>query len=82
MAPGSMYFSSVQSLSHVRLFGTPRIAARQASASITNSWGLLKLMSIVTNADLVIPDRLFQDSIAGRTETIINVKSLVTWGLA
>ena len=30
-------FSSVQSLSHVRLFVTPWIAARQASLSITNS---------------------------------------------
>ena len=39
-------FSSVQSLSHVRLFVTPWIAARQASLSITNSWSLLKLMSI------------------------------------
>ena len=36
---------SVQSLSHVRLFMTPWIAARQASLSITNSWSLLKLMS-------------------------------------
>ena len=39
-------FSSVQSLSRVRLFATPWIAARQASLSITNSWSLLKLMSI------------------------------------
>ena len=30
-------FSSVQSLSHVRLFATPWIPARQASLSITNS---------------------------------------------
>ena len=30
-------FSSVQSLSHVRLFATPWITARQASLSITNS---------------------------------------------
>ena len=37
---------AVQSLSHVRLFATPRIAARQASLSITNSWSLLKLMPI------------------------------------
>ena len=37
---------SVQSLSHVRLFATPWTAARQASLSITNSRGLLKLMSI------------------------------------
>ena len=39
-------FSSVQSLSRVRLFATPWTAARQASLSITNSRGLLKPMSI------------------------------------
>ena len=39
-------FSSVQSLSHVRLFATAWTTARQASLSITNSWSLLKLMSI------------------------------------
>ena len=38
--------SSVQSLSHVRLFATLWTAARQASLSITNSRSLLKLMSI------------------------------------
>ena len=38
-------FSSVQSLSHVRLYATPWIAARLASLSITNSWSLLKLIS-------------------------------------
>ena len=37
-------FSSVQLLSHVRLFATPWIAVRQASLSITNSWSLLKLI--------------------------------------
>src|SRR5574340_324475 len=41
-----MPFSSVQSLSRVRLFATPRIAARQASLSITNSQSSLKLTSI------------------------------------
>ena len=38
--------SSVQSLSFVQFFGTPWIAACQASLSITNSRSLLKLMSI------------------------------------
>ena len=38
--------SSVQSLSRVRLFVTPWTTAYQASLSITNSQGLLKLMSI------------------------------------
>ena len=37
---------SVQLLSCVRLFATPWTAAFQASLSITNSWSLLKLMSI------------------------------------
>ena len=39
-------FSSVQSLSHVRIFVTPWTAARQASLSITNSQSSFKLMSI------------------------------------
>ena len=39
-------FSSVQSLSHVRLFATPWNAAHQATLSITNTQSSLKLMSI------------------------------------
>ena len=37
---------SVQLLSRVRLFVTPRTAAHQASLSITNYWSLLKLTSV------------------------------------
>ena len=44
-------FSSVQLLSHVPLFATLWTVACQASKSITNSWSLLKLMSI----ELVMP---------------------------
>ena len=51
MKTASVQFSSVQSLSRVRLFVTPRIAARQASLSITNSRSSLKLTSI----ELVMP---------------------------
>ena len=47
----STQFSSVQSLSRVRLFTTPWTAARQASLSITKSWSSLKLMS----TELVMP---------------------------
>ena len=39
-------FSSVQSLSRVRLFATPWITARQASLSITNPWSSLRFTSI------------------------------------
>ena len=42
----SVQFSSVQSLTGVQLFATPWTAAHKASLSITNSWSLLKLMSI------------------------------------
>ena len=41
-----MRVSSVQLLSDVQLFVTPWTAGYQASLSITNSWSLLKLMSI------------------------------------
>ena len=46
LLPFSVQFSSVQSLSCVRLFATPWIAALQASLSITNSRRSLKLTSI------------------------------------
>ena len=41
-----LQFVSVQSLFQVRLFVTPWTAACQASLSITNSWSLLKLVTI------------------------------------
>ena len=46
--PPFVRFSSVQSLSRVRLFATRWTAAHQASLSITESWSLLKLMSIAS----------------------------------
>ena len=51
LSSGCSKLSSIQSLGHVWLFETPWSAARQASLSITNSWSLLKLMSI----ELVMP---------------------------
>ena len=59
---------SVQLLSHVRLFETPRSAVRQASLSITNSWSLLKLMSnesvipsshLILSHPLLLPPSIF-----------------------
>ena len=53
-------FSSVQSLSHVRLFATPQTATGQASLSITNSRSLPKFCPLSrwcypTNSSSVIP---------------------------
>ena len=42
----SLQFSSVQLFSCIQLFVTPWSAAWQGSLSLTNSWSLLKLMSI------------------------------------
>ena len=53
--PNLNCFSSVQLLSHVRLFATPWIAALQASLSITNSQSSFKLKSI----ESVMPSSYF-----------------------
>ena len=56
-SPSSVQFSSVQSLSRVRLFATPGITARQASLSITNSQSLFKLMpmeSVMPSSHLIL----------------------------
>ena len=51
-----LQFSSVQSLSRVRLFATPWIAAYQASLSITNSRSSLKLSieSVMPSSHLIL----------------------------
>ena len=57
----SVQFSSVQSLSHVRLFATPWTAAHKTSLSITNTWSLLKLTfteSVMPSNDLLLSHRL------------------------
>ena len=51
----SLSFSSVQSLSRVRLFATPWIAARQASLSITNSRSSLRLTHVHRVSDAIQP---------------------------
>ena len=56
----SFTVSSVQSLSRVRLFVTPWIAARQASLSLTNSWSSLKHHeSVMPSSYLILCHPLF-----------------------
>ena len=48
-------FSSIQLLSRVQLFRTPRTAARQASLSITNFWSLLmSIESVMPSSHLIL----------------------------
>ena len=68
----SVQFSSVQSLSCVRLFATPWIAARQASLSITNSQSSLRLMSIksvMPSSHLILCHPLLYTHIETQTHT-------------
>ena len=75
---------SVQSLSRVRLFVTPGTAAHQASLSITNSWSLLRLMSIesvmLCNHLILCSPLLFLPSIFPSIRFFSNELALyITW---
>ena len=79
-----LQFSSVQSLSRVRLFVTPWTAARQASLSITNSQSLLKLKSIesvmpsnhlILCRPLVLPPSIFPSIRVFSNESVLHI----TW---
>ena len=74
---------SVQSLSRVRLFVTPRTAAHQASLSITNSQSLLKLTSIASmmpsNHLILCHPLLFLPSIFPSIRVISSESVLCIW---
>ena len=74
--------SSVQSLSRVRLFATPWIAARQASLSIINSWSSPKLTSIesVLSSHLILCCPLLLLSQSLPASGFIPMSQLFTWG--
>ena len=76
--------SSVQLLSHVRLFVTPWTIARQSSLSITNTWSLLKLMSIElvmpSNHLILCPPLLFPPSVFPSIKMFFNELALpIRW---
>ena len=84
----SLPYVSVQSLSHVRIFVTPWTAARQASLCITNSWSLLKLMSIelvmssnhliLCHALLLLPS-VFPSVMVFSSESVLHIRWPKYW---
>ena len=87
----SVQFSSVQSLSCVQLFATPWTAACQASLSITNSWSLLKLMSIelvmpsnhlILCRPLLLPPSIFPSIRVFSTESLLHIKWPKYWSFS
>ena len=84
-------FSSAQSLSHVRLFVTPWTAARQASLSITNSWSLLKRMSmepvmpsnhLILCHHLLLPPSIFPSIRAFSNELALHISWPKYWSFS
>ena len=81
--PVSVQFSSAQSLSRVRLFVTPWIAAHQAPLSITNSWSSLRLPSIesvMPYSHLILCRPLFLLPQIPPSIKAFTVSQLFTWG--
>ena len=79
----SVQFSSVQSLSRVRLFVTPWIAACQASLSITNSRSLLKLVSIksvMPSSHLILCHHLLLLPPIPPSIRVFSMNQLLVWG--
>ena len=87
----SFQFSSVWSLSHVRLFVTPWTAVCQASLSITNFWSLLKLMSIesvmpsnhfiLCHPFLLLPS-IFPSIRVFSNESVLHIRWLKYWNFS
>ena len=84
-------FSTVQSLSHVRLFATPWTAERQASLSITNSWSLLRLMSIesvmpsnhlILCCHLLLPPSIFPSIRVFSNESVLCIRWPKYWSFS
>ena len=79
-----MQVSSVQlSLSHVQLFATPWTIVHQASLSITNSWNLLKLISIklvmpsnhlILCLPLLLPPSIFASIRIFSSESVLHIR--------
>ena len=86
-----LHFSLVQLLSHVPLFATPWTAGRQASLSITNSWSLIKLMSIesvmpsnhlILCRALLLPPSIFPSIRVFSNESVLLIRWAKYWSFS
>ena len=86
-----MIIRSLQSLSRVRLFATPWTAAPQASLSITNSWSLLKPMSIesvmpsnhlILCCPLLLPSSIFPSIRVFSSESVLRIRWPKYWNFS
>ena len=82
---------SVQAFSHVRLFAIPWTATCQASLSITNSWSLLKLMSIesvkpsnhlILSHSVLFPPSIFSSIRVFSNESVLCIRWPKYWSFS
>ena len=82
---------AVQLLSHVRLFVTPWTAALQVTLSISNSWSLLKLMSIesvmlsnhlILCRPLLFPPSVFPSIRVFANESVLRIRWPKYWSFS
>ena len=87
----SVQFISCESLSRIQLYATPWTAARQASLSITNSWSLLKLMSmesvrpshhLILCCPLLLPPLIFPYIRVFSNESVLCIKWPKYWSFS
>ena len=83
--------SSVELLSHVQLFVTPWTAACQASLSITNSWSMVKFMSIqsvmpsnylILCHPLLLRPSIFPSITVFSNESVLSIRWPKYWGFS
>ena len=76
---------SIQLISSIQLFETPRAAAHQASLSITNSQGLFKLMSInhlIPCRPLLLPLSIFPSIRVFSNESVLRIRWPKYWSFS
>ena len=91
LQPHGIHCQSIQSLSRVQLFATLWTAARQVSLSITNSWSLLRLMSIelvmpsshlILCCLLLLPPSIFPSIRVFANESVLRIRLPKDWSFS
>ena len=86
-----LFFHIILQLSHVRLFVIPWTAVHQASLSITNSWSLLRLMSIesvmpsnhlILGCPLLLPPSIFPSIRVFSNESALRIRWPEYWSFS
>ena len=91
LRPHGLHHQSIQSLSHVQLFASLWTAAHQVSLSFTNSWSLLRLMSVelvmpsnhlILCRPLLLPPSIFPSIRVFTNESVLRIRLPKDWSFS